>query len=101
LFGSSETRAAFASYVDQRFEMVGPDDLPVPLTLIGSEVREGYLWVYQETPIIDGLETIRMRHDVLRDVWPEQVNRVNLKKNGVVKSLVFSDTVIQRTAEFN
>lgn len=99
LIGSPETRAAFADYVAQRFGLAGPDGTPLPLTLLGSEIKDGYLWVYQETPLVD-VAALQLRHDALRDVWPEQINRVNLKKGGIVKSVVFTDAVVERWAEF-
>lgn len=90
LYASPETRAAFAAYVAERFTLATPDGARLQLTLLGTEMEGGYLWVYQETPTPEGLEALVVRHDALRDVWPDQVNRVNVRRGDTVRTLVFS-----------
>ena len=90
LYGSSETREAFAAYVADRFALAKPDGAFLPLTVLGVEIKGGYLWVYQETPAPDRLAALSVRHGALRDIWPDQVNRVNVKYGGEVRTLVFT-----------
>ena len=100
LVGSPETQMAFAGYVAERFVLARPDGTPIPLTLLGAEIEGGYLWVYQETPEPEALDALAVRHDALRDVWPSQVNRVNVKRGSTVRTLVFSGVVRKRFAVF-
>ena len=100
LVGSPDTQMAFATYVAERFSIATPEGTPLPLTLLGAEVEGGHLWVYQETPEPDGLTAFSVRHDALRDVWPKQVNRVNVKRDGTIKTLIFSGVVRKRFAVF-
>lgn len=93
LYASSKTRSAFAAYVAERFELSGPDGAALPLTVLGAEISGGYLWVYQETPAPEHLDALSVRHDALRDVWSDQVNRVNVKYGGKVKTLIFTGGV--------
>ncbi|MEM9670637.1 MAG: DUF6702 family protein [Pseudomonadota bacterium] len=101
LLGSVETRTTFAEYVSENFEIAGQEGTPLPLITLGSEIKGGHLWIYQETPIIEGLDRLWIRHEALRDIWPEQINRVNLKRNGVVKSLIFTGAIGELEAEFS
>lgn len=93
LYGSPETQSAFAAYVAKRFALVMPDNTPLPLVLLGAEVKDGYLWVYQETPAPDALDRLWVRHDALRDIWPDQTNRVNVKRDDEIESLIFTGRV--------
>ncbi|MEM8771605.1 MAG: DUF6702 family protein [Pseudomonadota bacterium] len=90
LYGSPETRSAFAAYVAERFSLTAPDGASLQLVLQGAEIKDGYLWVYQETQAPDGLDALSVRHGALRDVWPDQVNRVNVKRGDEVRTLVFT-----------
>ena len=39
------------------------------------------------------LEGIKIRHDALRDLWPKQVNTLNVEGKGDIKTLTFADSV--------
>ncbi len=90
LYGSLESRTAFAEYVAARFSIATPEGAALPLSLLGTEIKDGYLWVYQETPAPEALDALAVRCDALRDVWPDQVNRVNVKRSGEVRTLIFA-----------
>ena len=90
LYASSDTQSDFASYVAERFAIADPEGSILPLNVLGTEISGGYFWVYQETPAPDGVGFLSVRHDALRDVWPNQVNRVNVKHRGEVRTLVFT-----------
>jgi len=83
-----EGRAWIALYVEERF-LIESETGPIPLSLVGAELAADYVLVYQELPgpLPD---VIRVRDDILRDVFPEQINQVNIERNGRVRSLVFS-----------
>ncbi len=88
---SIEARAQLALYVEKRFQIVDQASKePVTLTLIGAEHDGEYALVFQETesPLPN---TIALRHDVLRDVFPNQVNTVNLSLNSKIRTLIFTE----------
>jgi hypothetical protein len=85
-----ESRARLALYVEQRFGLVdAKTSLPLQPELIGAELSGDYVLVYQElaAPLPRALA---VRDDLLRDVFPEQVNQVNLLLGGAVRSLTFA-----------
>ena len=90
LYGSLDTRSAFAAYVADRFALTKPDGALLPLTVLGTEIKDGYLWVYQEAPAPDQLDALSVRHGALRDIWHDQVNRVNVKYGEEVQTVIFT-----------
>ncbi|MDA0994599.1 MAG: hypothetical protein O3A13_13350 [Proteobacteria bacterium] len=85
-------RAKLALYIEERFVVaeVSGDRIGAPLILdlIGAELDGDFVLVYQEF----GGELpshIAVRDDILRDVFPEQVNQVNIATGGEVRSLIF------------
>ena len=95
-------RAQLALYVEERFIVarLGSEGVgaPLDLVLIGAEVDGEFVLVYQEfrgnLP-----ERFAIRNDILRDVFPEQINHVNIAVTGEVRSLVFQgDDEWQTTA---
>jgi len=85
-------RAKLALYVEERFIVaeVAVDGIgaPLDLELIGAELDGEFILVYQEfrgkLPV-----NIAIRNDILRDVFPEQINHVNIAVGGEVRSLTF------------
>ena len=100
LYGSPAAQTAFAEYVANRFALYAPDGKSLPLILLGAEVKDGYIWVYQETPTPQSLDRLAVRHDALRDIWRDQVNRVNIKRGGKVRTLVFGGAADVLMIEF-
>lgn len=85
---SLEGRAWIALYVEERFG-IESEQGPISLSLVGAELAADYILVYQETTgPLPGV--IRVRDDILRDVFPEQINQVNIAEDGTVRSLVFA-----------
>ena len=83
-------RMRFAVYVHERFELTGIGAALEPLTLVGAELDGDFLWVYQRTPVPqDRLEGLEARFDAMRDLWPSQVNTLNVERGGHVRTLVF------------
>jgi len=82
-----EGRARIALYVESRFR-IASGDRELALDLIGSEVAGDYILVYQEW---DGRlpDRIRVRSDILRDAFDEQINQVNFRDGLTARSLVF------------
>lgn len=83
-----EGRASIALYVEERFA-IASGGKRLPLDLVGAELVADHLLVYQERP--GPLpESIRVRDDILRDVFPAQINQVNIASNGIVRTLAFA-----------
>ena len=101
ILGSQADRDFFASYVQQRFSIADQDGRVLPLTPVGNEIEGRFLWVYSETPIPQTLSALKVQHGVLRDIWPEQLNLVNVEYNGTVKSVSFTGGATELTVSFN
>ena len=80
------SQAAFAAYVEARFELASSNKKSLPLSSVGHEVQGKYLWVYQETPIPKNDE-IYIKHSALQELWDEQVNHINIERDGQVRSI--------------
>lgn len=91
LLGSQADRNRFEAYVHARFELRDQDERLIELTPVGNEIEHGFLWVYAEAPIPEGLRALTISHRALRDVWADQVNLVNVEQDASVKSALFSE----------
>lgn len=83
------TQQQFADYVTERFTLLNSEKQSLGLKTIGFETQGKFFWVYQETeqpPVLSGL---KIQHDALRDLWPSQVNTLNVEGVGDVKTLTF------------
>lgn len=104
LLESADSRALFSSYVINRFaiEVIdgNGDSAKLDLGYIGAEIDGQFLWVYQETAQLDNVKALRIVNRVLRDVWPDQANLVNIEKNGQMYSLSFIDATESLVIEF-
>ena len=85
-----ESQARFALYVAERFVMAAhADDPEIALNLLGAELDGDYILVYQdcanELPV-----NFAVRNDALRDIYPEQVNHVNIRIGSDRRTLTFA-----------
>jgi hypothetical protein len=90
LLGEQRDRLKFAIYVHETFSLAGLGAGLEPLTLVGAELDGDYLWVYQRTPTAPGLTGLEASFPTLQAVWPEQVNTLNVERDGAVRTLTFS-----------
>lgn len=93
IIASENTRQAFSQYVSERFSILDLQGELLELILLGSEIDGGSIWVYQETPIPAELQFMTIRQNALRDIWREQVNRVNIERNKVTETLIFQGNI--------
>ncbi len=96
IIDSTETQSIFADYVGERFALKN-GEAELPLSPVGFEIERAFFWVYQETPIADGISDLTIKHNALRDVWPEQTNMVNIEGLGEVKTATFNGPVELKT----
>lgn len=101
LIASAEAREQFATYVRERFILLGSEGNTLPLQYVGQEIDGIFLWVYQEMPIPQALPSLSVIHNALRDLWPEQNNLVNIERNGQVQTLNFQGTIEWLSVSFD
>jgi hypothetical protein len=100
IIDSTATQQQFSEYVNQRFAMYNQGGEVLPLTLVGHELDGKHFWVYQETLQPTELQHLTVRHNALRDLWPSQVNTINIEGKGELQTLTFSDSVELLIVEF-
>lgn len=90
IYAKEETRSKMASYTIGRYQMWDENDQPIELGLVGWEIEGNYFWVYQESEKPASASMIVMQHDALRDIWPDQMNTVNLEGWGPIQTRLFN-----------
>jgi len=94
LLEDPEDRQRFGIYVHERFTLAMPDGTVLPLTLRGTEIDGDFLWVYQAMPLPEPpLAGLVVSNRALRDLWPDQVNTVNVEGAGPVQTLTFRGAI--------
>jgi len=79
---------AFGRYVARHFSLTDAEGNALEPELVGAEVEGDFLWVYQQLPAGDFGRIARIGHDSLQEVWPQQENRVNLRRDDGVRTLI-------------
>ncbi len=93
ILGSFKTRQEFNDYVAERFTLKDENGEVIPLASVGFEVEGKFFWVYQETSQPQKLTNMTVEYDALRDIWPSQINTINIEANGDIQTLTFQDKV--------
>ena len=101
IIASEEARQAFAQYATERFALLGDDGDTLKLQFVGQEVDGVFLWVYQEMPLPTELHTLGVIDNVLRELWPEQNNLVNIERDGNIQSLNFNGNTEWLSVDFD
>jgi len=101
IMDDTDTQQAFADYVNSHFALLNSEENALDLSLVGFELEGKHFWVYQETAQPPALEGLKIRHDALRDLWPSQVNTINVEGNGPLKTLTFTDNVTLLKVSFS
>jgi hypothetical protein len=101
LIASEQAREDFAQYAIERFALLGEDGDILQLQYVGQEMDSAFLWVYQEMPLPEGLNSLGVIHNVLRDIWPEQNNLVNIERSGTIQSLNFNSSTEWLSVDFS
>ena len=91
IINSDKTQKQFAQYVAKEFLVISLADKQLPLTSVGYEVEGKFFWVYQETAIPENLDGVKLYNGTLRELWPTQINMVNIEGKGQVRTLYFSE----------
>ncbi len=100
IVASETSREQFAHYAIERFALLDDDGDTLKLHYVGQEVDGVFLWVYQEMPLPAALSQLGVVDNVLRELWPEQHNLVNIERQGKIQSLSFSGDTEWLTVRF-
>ena len=88
IFSDAEAQGLFGDYVSQRFS-ISRNGQPVDLTLVGGEIEDGYIWIYETAPACpeDGIYVVR--DSPLLDTHRDQTNILNIRLYDEVQSSIF------------
>jgi hypothetical protein len=100
IISSEDTQDTFANYVVERFALLKEDGTPISLEYLGFEVEGKFFWVYQEAPAFEASQLI-LSHNALREIWPDQINTVNIEGFGDIQTLTFAGGTEYLSVEFN
>lgn len=68
-----------------------PNEPQLPLTLVGLQKESDAYWLYFTVPLPATARGVSLRHQLLQDLFPDQMNIVNLDANGRKQSLLFRE----------
>lgn len=86
---NDEGLARIALYVENHFSILGEQG-PLDIELIGAELIGNYIFIYQEW--IEPLSpNIFIKNDILREIYPLQINQVNIISEGNIRTLIFTE----------
>lgn len=101
ILSREETRATFADYVAKQFAIARADGSVIPLVDVGYEMDGRYFWVYQEARVPDDLVGLLIKNDSLREIWPSQINTVNIEGKGDIQTVTFEGNTEIQAVHFN
>ncbi len=84
-----DDEALLRKYVERQFSIKGADGKPLALRWVGVSVTPDSVVVYQEIEATRLPAGARLHDAVLIDFLPEQINTVNLKRDGTPQTLTF------------
>lgn len=79
------TQERFANYIQGTFSLRDSTDKDLQLSPVGHEVEGKYFWVYQEL-VNPKTSELKLKHSALHELWPSQINHINIEKDGWVRS---------------
>ena len=86
---NDEDLARIALYVENHFSILGKEG-SLNIQLIGAELIGDYIFIYQEW--IEPLSpNIFIKNDILREIYPLQINQVNIISEGNIRTLIFTE----------
>ncbi|WP_213995364.1 DUF6702 family protein [Arsukibacterium sp.] len=100
LLNNQQTQQQFEQYVAEHFSLSSLAGEPITLSLVGGQLDGRFYWVYQEAAIPAELAGLRLKHSSLQDLWPAQVNTVNIEGMGGVKTLSFDSKTAWQQISF-
>jgi hypothetical protein len=83
-------RAQVALYIANHFQIAVRPRSPALVNLLGAELDDRYLMVYQELALSAPPTGLDLRADIFMEQFSDQVNRVNININGHRQTLQFT-----------
>jgi hypothetical protein len=81
----------FALYVSRTFQLkYSQADNLLALQTVGFEIEGKYFWLYQQAPMPNELNALHVKMTSLQEVWPSQINHINLEKGKAINSVRLS-----------
>ena len=100
IIADKQAQEQFAHYAIERFTLLGDDGDSLKLEYLGYELDSAFIWVYQEIPLPEHLHSLGVIHNVLRDIWPEQNNLVNIERDKNIQTLNFNGNTEWLSVQF-
>lgn len=76
-------------YVEQNFDL-SLNEQPLSLNYLGYEREEDAIWVYLEATQVPDFNSLSARNTVFFEMFDDQMNLINVKKDGRIRSLKLS-----------
>ncbi len=96
-----EARARLALMASDKFRLFGADEAVLNIETIGAEVKANHVYIYQEIRLAAPPTRLFIENDLLRDVFADQVNHVNITIHDKTRTLIFDDGKGRQAAAFN
>ena len=84
-----EDEAILRKYVEKQFFILAPDKSRLPVRWVGLSVDVDSVTIYQEIENTPLSKAALVHDEVLIDFIPDQVNTLNLKQAGAIRSFMF------------
>jgi hypothetical protein len=86
-----QDRAQLAIYVEDHFNLLISDNTisTKVLKLLGAELEDSYILVFQELKLDKPPTSMTLHASLLMDLFPDQINMINIKVNEPVTTLKF------------
>ncbi|HEX5005527.1 MAG TPA: DUF6702 family protein [Hyphomonadaceae bacterium] len=82
-------QAQLMIYVEKHFSLSGPDG-PITLSPVGAEFQSEAIVLYREAKLKAPPPELAVNDQILRDVFDQQTNLVNVKLDKRTRTLIFS-----------
>ncbi len=84
-----KARALLALYASDHFKLFDLNEEAMDLQTIGAEIVRGRIYIYQEAELPARPDGLIVDNSILLDIYPNQVNMVNVNLSGQIKTLQF------------
>ncbi|MES2900538.1 MAG: DUF6702 family protein [Pseudomonadota bacterium] len=81
--------ALLRDYIQARFQLLGADRKVLPLKWIGVSLSTESVVIYQELEASTLAAVAQVRNQVLVEFLPRQINTVNIRQDGQIRTLSF------------
>lgn len=94
-----EQQAELLLHLGEQFEMRSAQH-DIKLNPLGAEIDGDHLYLFYESAPLEPPKTIRVRHDLLRDIFPDQINQINVTIGPVLRTLILNEEDKVKTTLF-